>query len=239
MFSFRRNVYSREETKSVLENTFQATSEASKSQDAQGELGFQEEHEPAQCSKDDAQNRVFYIPFSFRNILPQLFEDLEARLLTPEFAERLRRLREGENFSRPIPSNDVFVPLFLAIHCLSGFRRRICRRGQRRCDRIHARNHCRVHSGVSRSTRINAGSITSRHRQSLSSQHPNDPQIWFFDVQDLKESRLKTAWGWCKFIYRTASWTYAAINVYINPWAVRALLCAFWAMPQILKSYFG
>jgi len=55
--------------------------------------------------------------------------------------------------------------------------------------------------------------------------------------QELKKSKVKSAWGWCTFIYRTASWTYTAFNVYANPWIVRAIVLAFWSVPRFFGRF--
>ena len=60
--------------------------------------------------------------------------------------------------------------------------------------------------------------------------------IWC--LQELKKSKVKSAWGWCTFIYRTASWTYTAFNLYANPWIVRAILLAFWSVPRFFGRFF-
>ncbi|CAD7704321.1 unnamed protein product [Ostreobium quekettii] len=52
--------------------------------------------------------------------------------------------------------------------------------------------------------------------------------------KDLKTSKLKSAWQWSYFLYRTVAVSYSAFQVFEHPWLMRAIASALWQVPRTM-----
>ncbi|GFR50990.1 hypothetical protein Agub_g13316 [Astrephomene gubernaculifera] len=52
-------------------------------------------------------------------------------------------------------------------------------------------------------------------------------------LRALKRSRFRRACSWGRRLYRWTTYTYSAVQVYQNPWLMRALMTALWAGSRI------
>jgi hypothetical protein len=43
-------------------------------------------------------------------------------------------------------------------------------------------------------------------------------------------------WGWGKVLYRTAAVSFSALQLYNNPWLLRAVLSALWSSSRLLYA---
>ncbi|GIL92209.1 hypothetical protein Vretimale_18491 [Volvox reticuliferus] len=57
-------------------------------------------------------------------------------------------------------------------------------------------------------------------------------------LRTLKRSRFQRACTWGRRMYRWSSYTYSAVQVYQNPWLMRALLAALWAGSRMSMRIF-
>ncbi|GLC46379.1 hypothetical protein PLESTB_001768900 [Pleodorina starrii] len=52
-------------------------------------------------------------------------------------------------------------------------------------------------------------------------------------LRTLKRSRFQRVCTWGRRVYRWSTYTYSAVQVYQNPWLMRALLAALWATSRV------
>lgn len=52
----------------------------------------------------------------------------------------------------------------------------------------------------------------------------------------LRRSRWRLVWGWGKVLYRSAAVSFSALQLYNNPWLLRAVLSALWTSSRLLYS---
>eukprot|EP00210_Caulerpa_lentillifera_P005367 g5129.t1 len=56
--------------------------------------------------------------------------------------------------------------------------------------------------------------------------------------KDIKKVKTRSYWGWCQFVYKSASWGYAAVQVYANPWVILAVCRAICLFPKTFLKFF-
>ncbi|EFJ53240.1 hypothetical protein VOLCADRAFT_115817 [Volvox carteri f. nagariensis] len=52
-------------------------------------------------------------------------------------------------------------------------------------------------------------------------------------LRTLKRSRFQRVCTWGRRMYRWSTYTYSAVQMYQNPWLMRALLAALWAASRV------
>jgi hypothetical protein len=46
-------------------------------------------------------------------------------------------------------------------------------------------------------------------------------------------------WSWGRLLYRSAAISFSALQLYSNPWLLRAVLSALWASSRLLAAQAG
>lgn len=60
---------------------------------------------------------------------------------------------------------------------------------------------------------------------------------YLLSLQSLKRSRFQKACSFGRRVYRWTTYTYSAVQVYQNPWLMRALLTALWATSRVSMRF--
>jgi len=56
------------------------------------------------------------------------------------------------------------------------------------------------------------------------------------NAQILRRSRWRLVWSWGRLLYRSAAVSFSALQLYQNPWLLRAVLSALWASSRLLYA---